>query len=184
MPATYFKRYRMERDLRDLAPLPELPIGFTCLPWRNDLLEIHAEVKFQSFRDTLDSVVFPNLGIRLGCSELMRSIVSKSEFLPEATLLLVGPHGGCATVQGVRDRRQGAIQNVGVVPDHRSRGLGEWLMLKALFGFQQLGLRSCYLEVTARNESAVRLYRRLGFHCTRTFYKSVMVVPAVEEVTI
>ena len=29
------------------------------------------------------------------------------------------------------------------------------------------------LEVTARNEPAVRMYRRLGFRCTRTTYRAV-----------
>ena len=29
------------------------------------------------------------------------------------------------------------------------------------------------LEVTARNEGAIRLYRRLGFRCRKTVYKAV-----------
>jgi hypothetical protein len=42
-----------------------------------------------------------------------------------------------------------------------------------LRGFRQAGLRRAYLEVTAQNEGAIRLYRRLGFVKVRTVYKAV-----------
>jgi mycothiol synthase len=80
----------------------------------------------------------------------------------------------CGTVQGIEDRfGYGAIQNLGVVPEHRGRGLGSLLLMKALEGFRRAGLKRAYLEVTAQNEGAVRLYRRLGFVKARTVYKAV-----------
>jgi ribosomal protein S18 acetylase RimI-like enzyme len=79
----------------------------------------------------------------------------------------------------VRDRTGlGAIQNLGVVPAHRGRGLGEALLLQALQGFRAQGSLQALLEVTARNDPAVRLYRRVGFRCRKTLYKAVE-VPAV-----
>jgi (1->4)-alpha-D-glucan 1-alpha-D-glucosylmutase len=65
------------------------------------------------------------------------------------------------------------IFDVIVASDHRGRGLGRLLMIKALHGFRIAGLRKAYLEVTARNEHAVCLYRRLGFRSTRTVYKPI-----------
>src|SRR5262245_39613669 len=173
---TYIKRYRMELALRDLPPVPELPAGFAWLAWRDDLLDVHADVKFQCFRDELDAFVFPSLGHRAGCGDLMWNITSRANFVPEATGLVAGPFGACATVQGLRDKYSGAIQNLGVVPDHRGRGLGKLLLLKALHGFRRAGLRVAYLEVTARNDPAVQLYRRFGFRATRTIYKAVTTV--------
>ena len=173
---TYFKRYRMELELRDIPPTPPLPAGFDWIAWRGDLLEAHAEIKFQCFRDELDAWVFPSLGNRLGCGELMRNIAARAAFVPEATWLLAGPLGACGTVQGLRDKSFGAVQNLGVAPEHRGRGLGKLLLLKALHGFRRAGLRRAYLEVTARNEAAVALYRNLGFRATRTLYRAV---PAV-----
>src|SRR5262245_34602057 len=113
---TYFKRYRMELGLKDLWPVPPLPAEFDWLPWSEYLLEAHAQVKFQSFRDEIDTFVFPNLGHRNGCRELMWNITTRADFVPEATWLLVGPFGPCGTVQGVRDKWFGAVQNLGVVP--------------------------------------------------------------------
>jgi ribosomal protein S18 acetylase RimI-like enzyme len=112
----------------------------------------------------------------------MREIVRKDGFLAEATWLAayVDPYTGeteyCGTVQGIRDRNGlGAIQNLGIIPERRDRRLGSLLMLKALDGFRRAGLHGAFLEVTAQNEGAIRLYRRLGFWKAKTVYKAVEV---------
>jgi ribosomal protein S18 acetylase RimI-like enzyme len=51
--------------------------------------------------------------------------------------------------------------------------LGRALLLKALHGFRQTSLHRAFLEVTAQNDSAIRLYRQLGFRCKKTIYKQV-----------
>jgi GNAT superfamily N-acetyltransferase len=180
MSVTYFKRFRMEIDLagRDF-PRRELPPGYRLLPWENTLLDAHAEAKYQSFRFEIDSNVFPCLGDLSGCVRLMTEICQKSGFLPQATWLLA--YEGrlkeleyCGTIQGICDRSgYGAIQNLGLAPEHRHRGLGTLLMHRALTGFRTAGLRRAFLEVTARNEGAVRLYRQMGFSRARTVYKAV-----------
>ena len=87
---------------------------------------------------------------------------------------LVGPAGPCGSVQGVGDAGStGAIQNLGIAPGYRNRGLGSLLLLQALAGFRRAGLRRALLEVTAQNEGAIRLYRRLGFRRRKTVYKAV-----------
>lgn len=171
---TYFKRFRMEVELQGPLPEPDLPPGYAWVPWCESLLETHADVKFHSFFDEIDAVVFPSLGSRLGCLYLMREIARKPGFHAEATWLVTGPDGGCGTVQGVRQRHgSGAIQNLGITPGHRGRGLGTALLLKALHGFRGWGLHRAFLEVTAQNDGAIRLYRRLGFRCRKTLYKAV-----------
>lgn len=181
---TFYKRYRMERPLHDLPPAPPPPDGYKVVPWRGDLPETHAATMFAAFRDEIDAIIFPSFGYRAGCTDLMDAIHTKGTFVPEATLLVSGPFGPCATVQGLRDKCFGAIQNLGVVPDHRGRGLGKLLLLTALQGFRQAGLKYAYLEVTVRNEVAVRLYRQLGFRSTRTIYKPVINIDADAEVMI
>jgi GNAT superfamily N-acetyltransferase len=151
-----------------------LPLGFSWGAWDDSLIEAHAEVKFASFQGEIDSSVFPSLADRNGCYYLMNEIRKKQGFLPEATWLVSGPDGPCGTVQGLRDRiGLGAIQNLGVTPAYRGRGLGAALLLKALAGFRAAGIDYAYLEVTAQNDGAVRLYRRLGFRCRKTIYKAV-----------
>jgi GNAT superfamily N-acetyltransferase len=172
-PISYYKRYRMEVDL-DRLPEPALPPGYHWLTWAPGLIETHAEVLYRCFRGEIDSVVFASLGDRDGCRALMVEIVRKSGFLPGATWLLACDGGYCGTVQGIRERSGlGAIQNLGMVPDHRGSGLGTRLLLRALAGFRQAGLARATLEVTAGNERAIALYRRLGFRRTKTVYKAV-----------
>jgi GNAT superfamily N-acetyltransferase len=178
MVLTYFKRYRMEIDLRELAE-PTLARDYRFVPWDPSLLALHADTKFRSFRNEIDANVFPCLGDAEGCIRLMREIVRKEGFLAGATWLIVhdqplGPAKACGTVQGICDRsRLGAIQNLGVVPEYRDHGIGSALLLKALQGFRHAGLERAFLEVTAQNEGAIRLYRRLGFRKARTVFKAV-----------
>jgi ribosomal protein S18 acetylase RimI-like enzyme len=169
----YFKRYKMEADLDRLPPTAPTPPDFRLLPWDDALLADHADVLYASFQREMDARVFPSLGDRAGCVSLMTAITRRFGFIPEATWLLVGPAGPCGSVQGLRERGAvGAIQNIGVTPAWRGRGLGETLMLHALYGFRVAGMARALLEVTAGNETAVRLYRRLGFRRSKTLYKA------------
>jgi len=169
---SYFKRYRMEVGLEAL-PAPRLPPDYRFMSWGYDTVSTHAEVLFDSFHQEIDSKVFASLGDRLGCVTLITEISRKLGFLPEATWLLVGPGGFCGTVQGIRERAGvGAIQNLGITPTWRGRGLGTALLLQALQGFRRGGLARAMLEVTAQNETAIRIYRRLGFRCCKTLYKA------------
>lgn len=183
---TYYKRFRMEIDLQAPLPEPGLAEGYSWTPWHASLLKAHAEVKFHCFFDQIDSIVFPSLGSRSGCFLLMQEITTRPGFRAEATWLVSCADGPCGTVQGIRDARGiGAIQNLGVTPEHRGRGLGQALLLQALHGFRRAGLHRAYLEVTAQNDGAIRLYRRLGFRCRKTIYKAVgpdaAIVAALDE---
>ncbi|HZU39101.1 MAG TPA: GNAT family N-acetyltransferase [Gemmataceae bacterium] len=177
MSVRYFKRYKMEIDLYDAPPLPVLPPVYTWVSWDESLISIHADVKFRSFAGEIDATVFPSLSDANGCFHLMNEIAHKRGFLPEATWLLACPSGYVGTIQGIRDRPGlGAIQNLGVVPAHRGQHLGTALMLKALQGFRRAGLGRAFLEVTAINDAAVQLYRRLGFRCRKTLYRAVEIL--------
>ncbi len=168
---SYFKRYKMEADLRDLPP-PSLPPGFHWLPWSDEQLTAHAEVLYESFHQEIDAVVFPSLGNPDGCVTLMTVVSRRLNFLAEATWLAVGPAGPCGAIQGLHERgvarsRTSASLRRGVAAESAR----PWCCRRctAFAGRAWRGL----LEVTAQNEIAQRLYRRLGFRRTRTLYKAV-----------
>jgi ribosomal protein S18 acetylase RimI-like enzyme len=185
MGLTYFKRYRMEISLMETLPAVAMPPGYSLEPWDTTLVEAHAEAKYRSFCFEIDATVFPCLGERDGCRRLMDEISRRDTFVPQATWLLnhhshdTGMTESCGTIQGICDRHGfGAIQNLGVTPVHRGLGLGTQLLFQALHGFRQAGLRRAYLEVTAQNTGAVRLYHRLGFRRVKTVYKAAEVAYA------
>ena len=176
----FFRRYRMEARVAEISlPTPVLPPGYRFVRWRDELVDRHAAVKYESFRGELDSTVFPCLGELSSCRRLMSDIASQPAFVPEATWLVSRRslpddlYADCGTIQGLAASSQlGAIQNVGITPDARGLGLGRALVLKALHGFRSVGTRRVYLEVTAENVAAVELYRSVGFRIIRTMYKA------------
>lgn len=181
MEIRYFKRFRMEADLRgrDFTPAALLP-GYRLCGWQQGMIAGHAVAKYRSFRDQVDADIFPCLGDEEGCHRLMTEIAHKPGFLPSATWLLTWREVAtdsldyCGTIQGIWDHASfGSVQNLGVAPEHRGQGLGEVLLRRALVGFQQAGLQKVFLEVTAENQVAIRLYKRLGFSRVRTSYKAV-----------
>lgn len=175
-----FKRYRMEIDLRKTAlETPRLPKDYYAEPWSRSLLEAHATAHYLSFRGTPDAELFGNFQTFRGCRRVMENIFTRRNFLPEATHLIVYHPPELfhtefvATIQGVLDvHGQGAIQNVGVVPNHQGKGLGKILLQLTLQGYQKAGIRIAHLEVTADNFRAVRLYSQMGFQITQVLYKA------------
>ncbi len=186
MGLTYFKRYRLEIPLQEARfEFPAPPAGYSLLAWHPSLLDAHAETKHRSFCYEIDADVFPCLGDRDGCRRLMGEITRRDDFVKEATWLLAYQAPGqtspeyCGTIQGLRSREgYGAVQNLGVTPLHRSRGLGTTLLCQALNGFRRAGLPRAYLEVTAQNTGAIRLYLAFGFRRVKTVYKAVEVAYA------
>lgn len=182
MGLTYFRRYRMELKLNEysvdvLADSYEA-MGYELVGYDDDLIREHAQAKFQSFRNEMDSNVFPCLGRRDGCLRLMREITARATFVPGATWLIrfrERPGGRplpVATVQGIEQDRWGSIQNLGVIPEHRGRGLARFLMHRAAIGFRAAGLMKMNLEVTTSNTPAVALYERIGFRRAKVVYKA------------
>jgi ribosomal protein S18 acetylase RimI-like enzyme len=176
----YYKRFQMELDLRRWRRQPvALQTDYRLRPWSDDLIREHAEAKYHSFREELDAVVFPCLGELESCVRLMQEIRDRDGFVPEATWLAqyvgAGPNRveSVGTIQAIRvSRTRANIQNIGVTPYHRGRGVGAALILAAIAGMQHVGVTKVALEVTAVNEPAVRLYRKLGFRTTKTVYKA------------
>jgi ribosomal-protein-alanine N-acetyltransferase len=179
MGIVYFRRFRMEIDLTaGIFHAPQPPAGYRLAAWDDQLLEAHAETKFRCFHWEMDANVFPSLSTREGCQRLMTEITRRGSFVPEATWLLEHwPASArrpelCGTIQGVAEDKIGAIQNVGITSDHRGKGLGTLLMQQSLAGFQAAGIQRVFLEVTAQNSGACRLYERLGFRRAKVVYKS------------
>jgi len=177
MGVTYFKRYRMEISLRKAVFDAPPPPGYALMPWSPELFEAHVDVKFESFKRELDTMVFSSFRTRDGCRLVMERIAQNKGFLPSATWLAVRKGRGgrgrfCGTIQGVCNPNGfGGIQNIGVLPRDRGTGVGTAMIHRALSGFQRAGMKAACLEVTADNESAVLLYEKLGFRIARILYK-------------
>ncbi len=167
----YVKRYCMERPILARPPAVAPPLGYHLVPWSEALLDAHADVLFRAFAHDLDGKVFPNLARPDTCRGVMVAIRGLSDFLPSACWLMAGPNGYAGAVQGVMNGTAGLVQNLGVCPEDRGKGVAAALLARCLRAFANAGATWCHLEVTADNEPAVRLYKRWGFRPTRVRYK-------------
>lgn len=179
VPTKHYKRLKMQLDLQRPLEEPRLPDGYQFVPWQPLIQDRHAQVQWRSFREDMDGQLFNCLSSLAGCRRLLRETVHHPQFAAAATWLVKfqpepdWPSDDCAMIQGLeRSGLTGAIQNLGVVPEHRGFGLGRAALLKALHGFQANGVGRVTLEVTAMNEQAVQLYLSLGFRVYRVLFRT------------
>ena len=66
--------------------------------------------------------------------------------------------------------KKGHVVSVAVLPEHRRKGVGKALVIKALEGMRGYGAKQCYLEVRVTNQEAISLYKKLDFEVTRTIH--------------
>ena len=183
-----FTRYKMQISLDGWkCPPIRLPAGFEMTPWSTNLIQLHGEAIYKSFEDSIDSELFITFTQQSRCHEFMRYLVGNAGFLPSATWLLREKTGNAAarlfklqsayklagTIQGlIKPEFVGGVQNVGILPEYRGRGLSKYLLYYSLWGYQQAGLKLVELEVTAENDVAVNLYKKIGFRIIQTLEKT------------
>ena len=66
--------------------------------------------------------------------------------------------------------RKGHIVSVAVLEAHRGNGVGRALVEESLRGMKDRGCSEAYLEVRVSNDSAIGLYRHLGFQSVTTHH--------------
>lgn len=163
------KRYRMERDLSVKLPSKN---GNELVPWSPSLLKTHAKVLYLSFQQSQDTSLFPGLGTQEGCEVIMEAIAAQRSFLPGSTLLAVlDGQRPAGSIQAMEQDGEGLIMNVGVIPEARGKGLGRNLIVAALHGMGDKGLKIASLEVSGENASALNLYESCGFRKVRAHYQ-------------
>jgi ribosomal-protein-alanine N-acetyltransferase len=64
--------------------------------------------------------------------------------------------------------RKGHVVSIAVMPQSRRKGTAKALINRALEGMAYYKAKQCFLEVRVTNESAISLYKKLGFEVTRT----------------
>lgn len=74
---------------------------------------------------------------------------------------LAGRVVGYAALWFVTDEAE--LGDLAVLPEERGRGIGRWLLDRAMEEAAGRGARQLYLEVRESNEAARRMYERAGF---------------------
>ena len=141
----------MRHDLRHI-PFVRLPHGVVSLPFTDDTSTAFEHAYDRSFAD--------QPGYREDHHRAWGAQMREQEgFLPEESRVAVDQAGHVAGFVTVSGRW---IEEVGVVPEWRGRGLGAHLVVRSLASIRRRGEPSAWLCVGSQNPARA-LYERLGF---------------------
>lgn len=155
------QRYlRMEMTLREPPPAPEWPAGVIARPFVAGQDE-------RAVYDVMQAAFAGAYDDDISFEEWRREVFAPERMDPALWTLATD---GEALVGAIISRtdtdddgQMGWLEDVGVHPAWRQRGLGLAMLHHSLGVFYQRGIRRCGLSVDAHNASgAVRLYERIG----------------------
>ena len=151
---------RMWRELKHL-PEAKPPAGYRIRTYETGDDAAFVRIKNAAF-------LSENAGGRAWTvADFEKEYLDSPYFSPERVLFAVckGEPVGTTTAWSATYRRRevGLIHWVAVVPEHRKKGLGWVLNVRALHRLKALGYGEATLNTSETLESAVRLYHRLGF---------------------
>ena len=173
VPLAHLWRLRMELDLWKLPIQASEPVpGYRVCQWNWADQEDYAQVLFQSFVSSPDAEIISSFRTLEGCRNLVKMVASNGYFWSSATFLTRQGSQPTAIIQIMGDTPgQVTLHNIGVVEEHRGKGLGRQLLNRATTVLQQWGISRVVLEVTENNQAAVGLYRSMGFTVADRFAK-------------
>ena len=146
-----FAEVMMRHSLRHI-PVVRLPEDVVTLPFTDDTSEAFRRAYTESFKD--------QPGYDEGSARAWgRWLREQRGFAPEDSRVAMDVTGHVAGFVTVSD---GWIEEVGVVPAWRGRGLGARLVARTLTAIDKQGHDAAWLAVGSRNP-ARSLYERLGF---------------------
>lgn len=174
-----FPRLFMYKGLGPEAapPAPALPAAVAVRPWEDAYFEEMARLIVDAYRDHVDSHINDQYSHDAGALRFLKNIVifpGCGVFQPRTSLVAVERTDAEERLVGAVLTSQVApgiahVTQLCIAPDRQGHGLGRYLMEASLEGLRGRGYRGVSLTVTAENESAVRLYRRLRFDVIKGF---------------
>lgn len=149
------------RELSFRGALVRRPCLLRFEPYRPDRPDEFHHTLGRTYEGTLDC---PELNGLRTIEEVVRGHKAQGRFEPSRWWLArAGTQAAGVLLLMEQPEGDWEVVYVGVVPEHRGRGLGGELMAQALVEAKASGVRRLTLSVDRRNLPAVRLYRSLQF---------------------
>jgi len=146
----------MRCDLNGDLPLIVTPEGYTLRTYEG-VADDEAWVRIMN----------NSLGSKHSLESFRNGILKCPQFNPEILYfvtfegLAVG--SACAWRRAATERRVGYVHMVGVVPEHRGKGLGRLVTLRTLHYFKEHGFETAVLNTDDFRVAAIKSYLGLGF---------------------
>jgi len=169
--ARLFMSLRLPREATEGVRFSEIEIR----RWTEQDYQLAASVIMAAYRDHVDSEINDQYRTLSGSLRFLNNIVrfpGCGSFDPESSF--VAMEKSTRALVGVilcsRVRHDvGHVTQICVLPEYRSRGLGQTLLASTVANLTQRKFTALSLTVTEANSPAVELYQRLGFETKRVF---------------
>jgi len=144
------------------TPKTALDTTWAVEPYRPETEEQFSRLIAETYQGSLDC---PALDGLRSPADVVASHKASGVFTPDGWSLVRcnGVPAGLVLVNRRADRRGCELVYMGVTARFRGRGLGRWLVAKAIATSRQLGCRRLAVAVDAGNAPARKLYEQAGF---------------------
>jgi ribosomal protein S18 acetylase RimI-like enzyme len=164
----------------ELGGVSDLPVGRAAgrifvEKWTDSHHDEAARVIAAAYRGHVDSLINNQYNSVAGARRFLHNIVEYpgcGNFFGPASFVSIerGTAQACGmSLASLVAPDVGHITQICVVPEVQGTGVGYELLRRSLIALAGHGCRKVSLTVTSANESAVRLYERVGFHTARRF---------------
>lgn len=171
-----YPRLFLEAPLSVVTFLPSRePPGVAFSPWSENRQDDVAKLIPAAYRGHIDSQINDQYRSPAGARRFLVNIVQYpgcGAFFPAASFVAWDRvnHIMCgASLASLVAPETGHITQICVAPSHQKKGIGFELLRRSLTALAAHGCHSASLTVTSANQSAVDLYRRIGFRNRREF---------------
>ncbi len=173
---TLYPRTFMEIGLDGIDQLPArgLDAGLTYQPWAERFQDDAARVIAAAYRGHIDSEINDQYRSPAGARRFLLNIVQYpgcgAFFQPASQVALTSNHRVAGiSLSSLVGPAVGHITQICAGPEVRGMQVGYELLRRSLVELQRRGCRKATLTVTTANETAIRLYRSMGFVPRRSF---------------
>ena len=81
----------------------------------------------------------------------------------EADREIVGFVNGMTYRHSIRNKREGFVNNIYVLPEYRRKGIATKLLTSIIKKFKMRNLTMCTLDAYVKNKKAISLWKKMGF---------------------
>ncbi len=168
-----FPRFFLEAPSRAGLPARKLSSSLSIFPWTEAWQEATGRLIAGAYQSHTDSQINDQYRSAIGARRFLTNIVQYpgcGTFFAPASFAAKSSGALCGvSLASLVSQDVGHITQVCVAPSHQGKGLGYELMRRSMEALAGHGCRAVSLTVTAANDSAVRLYRDMGFVQRRAF---------------
>ena len=130
-------------------------------------LDIVAELFLKQLRELKKFEPSLKVGTKKDAKKAVRGSGKRTRYfvilVAEANGEIVGFVNGLTYRHSIRNKREGFVNNIYVLPEYRRKGIATKLLTSIIKKFKMRNLTMCTLDAYVKNKKAISLWKKMGF---------------------